>query len=277
MVARFIGAITRGILVALLVALPSLILPDYTMRSGEIVALLAMLAAILTIAEYSSSFPSFVEFRDSPPINRLRFICLALTLLSLSLAAKHPIEPTNLTTLFAGLGALLGSALDFPYSPVRLVLLALPQGLPMAAVEMARAAAGVAYVIALVTIGAFMFTVRFLNWPVSNGPFNVWTNLPLFDPTTGGDVIYRLQRDGRINVILGFLLPFIIPALAKLAADIINPAMLSHTHTLIWTIAAWAFLPASMMMRGVAMLKIADLIEEKRRKAYASTETMRTA
>lgn len=76
---------------------------------------------------------------------------------------------------------------------------------------------------------------------------------------------------------LGFLLPFAIPAFVKLAADIIDPAMLTQTHTLIWTISAWAFLPASMLMRGMAMQKIAELIEEKRRKAYASSDSMRTA
>lgn len=277
MVARIIGALLRGILVALLIALPSMLLPGYTTSSGEIVALLALLGAILTMTEYSSSFPSFVEFRDAPPINRMRFVCLTLILICLSLAAKHPYEPTNLTALFAGLGYLLGNLLDFPFSPVRLVLLALPQGVSVETVFMARAAAGVAYMIALLTVASFIITVRFLNWPIANGAFNVWTNLPLFDPTTGGDVVYRLQRDGRINVMLGFLLPFAIPAFVKLAADIIDPAMLTQTHTLIWTISAWAFLPASMLMRGMAMQKIAELIEEKRRKAYASSDSMRTA
>lgn len=262
---------------ALLIAMPSMLLPDYTTRSGEIVALLALLAAILTATEYSSHYPSFVEFRDAPPINRMRFICLSLIILCLSLAAKHQFEPTNLSALFAGLGHLLGNLMDFPYSPVRLVLLSLPQDLPPDTIALARASAGVAYVIALITVFSFTLTVRVLNWPVSNGAFNVWTNLPLFDPTTGGDVVYRLHRDGRINVMLGFLLPFAIPAFAKLAADILNPAMLIQTHTMIWTIAAWAFLPASMLMRGMAMLKIADLIEEKRRKAYANSESMRTA
>lgn len=277
MVARIIGAIARGILVALLIAMPSLVLPDYTTSSGEMIALLALLAAILTTSEYSSHFPSFVEFRDAPPINRMRFICLALILMCLSLAAKHPYESTNLTALFSGFGHLIGNLLDFPFSPVRLVLLALPQGLPPETIALARAAAGVAYVIALGTVFSFLITVRFLNWPIANGSFNVWTNLPLFDPTTGGDVVHRLQRDGRINVMLGFLLPFAIPAFAKLAADIIQPTMLTQTHTMIWTISAWAFLPASMLMRGMAMLRIGDLIEEKRRKAYANTEAMRTA
>jgi len=47
---------------------------------------------------------------------------------------------------------------------------------------------------------------------------------------------------------------------------------LQHPQTLIWTLAAWAFLPASIIMRGIAMGKIADMIEEKRKRAYADAE-----
>ena len=35
---------------------------------------------------------------------------------------------------------------------------------------------------------------------------------------------------------------------------------------------AWAFLPASMIMRGIAMGRIAELIEEKRNRAYSEAE-----
>ena len=63
----------------------------------------------------------------------------------------------------------------------------------------------------------------------------------------------------------------------KLASDFINPVSLTDPQTLIWTISAWAFLPASMVMRGVAMARIAELIEEKRRRVYANAEAMQTA
>lgn len=277
MVTRIMGALMRGVLVALLIALPSILLPGYTIRSGEFVALMALLAALLTVAEYSSSFPSFVEFRDAPPINRMRFISLFLIILCLSLMTKHVYEPSNFTALFVGLGFLLGNAMDFAYSPVRLVVLVLPQNLPIETVQMARMAAGISYVMAMVTVLSFTLTIRVRNWPIGNGAFNVWVNLPLFDPTTGGDVVHRLLRDGRINVVLGFLLPFAIPAFVKLAADIINPMLITAPHTMIWTIGAWAFLPASILMRGMAMLRIADLIQEKRRKAYANSEVLQTA
>lgn len=272
MFARIAGAILRAVLVAVVVAIPSLLLPGASSGAPEIVTLLALLAALLTFAEYNSNYPSIVEFRGAPPLNRIRFAALTAMILTLTLIAKHPVAPTNLTALFAGLGRLIGGLTDFPYSPVRLAALMLPASAPVALLDAVRVAAGTCYLIALVAVAGFLFAVRVLGWPTMNGSFNVWINLPLFDPTAGGDVVHRLQRDGQINVVLGVLLPFAIPALVKLASDLIQPMALADPQTLIWTMSAWAFLPASMVMRGVAMLRIAALIEEKRRRAYTEGE-----
>ncbi|WP_109465288.1 hypothetical protein [Albibacillus kandeliae] len=277
MFARVTGAAMRGILVALMVATPSLLLPSYTSESPEMIALLAILAAVLTFAEYNTAFPSFIEFRDAPPLNRLRFVALFSMFLVLSLIALHRYEPSALTTLAAGLGGMIGYYTDFPYSPVHLVILMLPEDASVQLVDNVRIAAGVSYVIALLAILAFLFSLKVMGWPTHRGPFNVWVNLPLFDPTTGGDVVVRMQRDGKVNIIVGFLLPFIVPAVVKLAADYVNPIKLDDPQTLIWAISAWAFLPASMVMRGVAMARIAELIEEKRRRVYANAEAAQTA
>lgn len=262
---------------ALVVAIPSLLLPAVSSAAPEIVTLLALLAALLTFAEYNSTYPSIVEFRCAPPLNRLRYAAVLAMVLALALIAKNRVEPTNLTALVAGLGGLIGDWSDFPYSPVRLVVLMLPRNAAAETVEAVRIAAGVTYVIALLTVAAFLFAVRVLGWPVANGSFNVWTNLPLFDPTAGGDVVHRLQRDGQVNIVLGFLLPFAIPALIKAGSQLIRPLSLDDPLTLIWIISAWAFLPASMVMRGVAMLRIAELIAHKRRRAYADAEAAQTA
>jgi hypothetical protein len=114
--------------------------------------------------------------------------------------------------------------------------------------------------------------VRLLDWPIRHGAFNFWVNLPLFDPTAGGDVLYRLKRDSHVNVALGFLLPFVIPAILQMASSLAVPLSMDDPQSLIWMMSAWAFLPASLIMRGVALMRIADLIEEKRRRAYAQAE-----
>lgn len=266
------GAALRGLLVALLITTPALMLPGVEADSSQITVLVALLAAFLTFVEYNSTLPSIVEFRDAPPFNRLRYIALFFTVLVLSAIIKGQTEPTSMTGALTSIGTIIGNAIDFPFSPVRLVVLMLPENSNPELVRSVRTSAGLAYLVSLCAMTAFLILVRVLNWPSRQGAFNVWVNLPLFDPTGGGDVLYRLQRDARINITLGFLLPFIIPAVVKAAADLIDPITLSNPQTLIWTMSAWAFLPASMIMRGIAMGKIADMIEEKRRRAYANAE-----
>ncbi len=264
------GAAARGLLVALLIVIPALLVPGVASDATQITVLVALLAAFMTFVEYNSNFPSIVEFREAPPFNRLRFIALFTTVLVLSLILRGQTEPTLLTNALTSIGTILGNAIDFPYSPVRLVVLMLPENADPALVSSVRTAAGISYLVSLVAMTAFLVLVRVLGWPARQGAFNVWINLPLFDPTAGGDVLTRLQRDARINVTLGFLLPFIIPAVVKLAADLIDPISLDNAQTLIWTLSAWAFLPASMIMRGIAMGRVAEMIEDKRRRAYAS-------
>lgn len=276
--ARITGAAFRGILVAMLFAMPTLILPAAATQSPEIILFIALLGSALAFSEYASHFPSFVEFRNAPPINRMRFAAAAATVGALSLLAAHPQAPTGLTALVQRLGSWLGGQLDFAYSPVQLTVLMMPPQVPEAVVLMVRDAAGLASAVVATAIVLFALVIRVGHWPVGSGAFNVWVNLPLFDPTTGGDVVQRLQRDGRVNIIGGVLLPFALPAAVKLASGLVDPGMLAAPHMLIWVISAWALVPASMIMRGMAMLRIAGLIAQKRRAACADPdEALQTA
>jgi hypothetical protein len=270
MLARISGAALRGLLVALLIATPALMLPDVAADSSQMVVLAALLAGFMTFVEYNSNAPSIVEFRDAPPFNRLRFLALFLTVYLLTAISKGKTDPTLVTQTLTSVGTLIGNSIDFPFSPVRMIVLMLPEDSDPEVVNSVRTAAGLAYLISLTAMTAFLILVRILGWPIRHGAFNVWINLPLFDPTAGGDVPQRLKRDARINIALGFLLPFFIPAVVKATADLVDPITLANPQTLIWTISAWAFLPASMIMRGIAMGRIAEMIEEKRRRAYAN-------
>ncbi|WP_299564597.1 hypothetical protein [uncultured Sulfitobacter sp.] len=267
-----ISAAARGLLVAILIMTPALMLPGLASDSTQIVLLAALLAAVLTFVEYNSVFPSIVEFRDAAPFNRLRFLALFFIVFLLSAILKGLTQPTVLTGAFTSIGTIVGNSIDFPFSPVRLMVLMLPDNASQQTIDFVRTAAGLSYVISLIAMTAFLVLVRVLNWPARGRAFNVWVNLPLFDPTAGGDVLDRLHRDARINIALGFLLPFLVPAVVKMAADLIDPITLQNPQTLIWTIAAWAFLPASIIMRGIAMGKIADMIHKKRRRAYADAD-----
>ncbi|MEP1354066.1 MAG: hypothetical protein ABJX32_04155 [Tateyamaria sp.] len=272
MIARLYGAAIRGLLMALMIAIPALIVPGMTADATQATVLIALLASFLTFVEYNSISPSIVEFRDAAPFNRLRFAALFATVFMLSMICKGQVDPTLTTKALTSVGTIVGNSIDFPYSPVRMVVLTLPAGTDYEVVEIVRTAAGLAYLASLSVMAAFLVLVRILGWPSRKGAFNVWVNLPMFDPTTGGDVLNRLNRDARINIAFGFLLPFAIPAVVKLAADLINPISLENPQTLIWTMSAWAFLPASMIMRGIALQRIAEMIRDQRKRAYATAE-----
>ncbi len=265
MIYRLVGAAVRAFLVVLLIATPSLILPGMSTDVSQIVTLVAIFGAGLTFFEYASTYPGLVEFRDAPPFNRIRFGSLFVTVILLSLIARGSIAPTALTSMVDGIGASVGRLIDFPYSPVRLVVLMLPPEASVRHVQLVRDSAGISYVISLVTLALYVVVQRLYRWPLQRGSFNVWINLPTFDPTAGGDVVERLERDARFNIALGFLLPFLTPAVIKSATALFGAVTLESPQTLIWTVAAWAFLPASLFMRGIAMGRIAALITEKRR------------
>jgi len=271
-VSQITGAFVRALLVLVLIATPSLMLPSVPSDTTQIVALVALFAAALTFFEYASTYPGLVEFRDAPPFNRVRFLSLFVTVLLLSTIVRGQTMPTTLTDFIEALGNRLGSVIDVPYSPVRLVVLMLPEDMSLRHLILVRTAAGLSYLISLTTLIVFVITMRVIGWPNRMGSFNVWINLPTFDPTTGGDVVERLERDARFNIALGFLLPFLIPAAVKVASIAFQPVTLESPQTLIWTMTAWAFLPASLLMRGIAMGRIAGMIAEKRRQNSLAAE-----
>jgi hypothetical protein len=268
---KLTGAAVRAVLVAVLVATPSLLLPTVSTDTSEIVVLFGLACALLTFVEYASTYPSLIEFRDAPPFNRIRFMSLFLTVFFLSVLARGAVLPNGLTMFMQAVGGIVGYALDFPYSPVRLVLLSLPDTATAMEIAQVRTASGMAYLIGLLAITFFYLILKLNDWPSHSGAFNVWINLPTFDPTAGGDVVDRLNRDARVNLALGFLLPFMIPAIGKAATELFGNAVVEEPQTMIWMVSLWAFLPLSLFMRGIAMSRVADMIVEMRRRA-APTE-----
>ena len=266
---RLPQAFARALFVVMLVVAPSAILPYDGQDSAQIVALLAIFGAVFTFVEYSAAAPSIIEFRDAPPFNRLRFATLFVTVACLSLIMRGDGDQDGVSRLVHVLGERIGNSADFPFSPVRLTILMMPQGTSPDVIDNIRMAAGISYLLSLTAITIFIVMLRLKRWPRRAGTFNVWINLPTFDPTAGGDVVARLHRDSQVNIILGFLLPFIIPAVIKLTSLVLQPISLDDPQTLIWVISAWAFLPSSLLMRGVALSRVAQMIHLQRKEAYA--------
>lgn len=273
MIDRIPGAIVRALLAMLVLAVPSLMLPRGMGDSDQVVAFLGFFAGVLIFVEYLAVYPGLIEFRDAPPYNRIRYVTLLLTVTILTAICVKTAHPSPFVLLAQSVGDVLGRVVDVPYSPVRLLTLMLPRDAMPDQIAVVRAAAGMAYLISLVMLAIFVLVLKLFGWPSSNGAFNVWVNLPTFDPTVGGDVVLRLERDARMNLSVGFLLPFVLPALMKVAADVVAPVGLTSPESIIWVVTAWAFLPASLFMRGIAMGRIADMIRDSRRRAREMEES----
>lgn len=278
MVKQIIGSAVRALLMAFLMAIPSLVVPGTSNDAAQMAALVALIAAVVTFAEYYSEYPTFLEFRNAPPFNRLRFLALFFCVLfaSLLIAAvtrDAGLPPTFLERLAQGSVAML----DFPFSPVRLMSIALSDLHTAFDVDLATRISSLLLLVTMIALFAFWVHARFIFWPIRKRAFNFWINLPLFDPTSGRDVLYRLKRDAHVNLALGFLLPFLIPALLKTWIWAFDASFLILPESLIWVLCAWAFLPLTLMMRGIALFRVASLIEEKRRRAYAQEDDLQIA
>ena len=89
--------------------------------------------------------------------------------------------------------------------------------------------------------------------------------------------------DGHVNVIYWQAPSILNPYLSSGTKDIeaaslvIEPVSFQSEQTLIWMMTVWALLPASILMRGIALMRVAELIEEKRRRVYAKAEGLQNA
>ena len=101
------------------------------------------------------------------------------------------------------------------------------------------------------------------------GGIATWIFLPSFGLTLVSGLLAMALNRGYQNA--GW-------AWVKLASGLVDPGMLAAPHVLIWVISAWALVPASMIMRGMAMLRISGLIAQKRRAAGRDADAaMQTA
>lgn len=265
------GALARALLVAALAIFPALVVPSTAPDLAQSMILLAVFAGGIVFAEYASEYPGLIEFRFAAPFNRTRFALMTVMIVLLSLMQREMVEPGMLGGLATAAAAACGQLLDFSLSPVRLLASALPDSAPALHLAMVRDGAALALVLAATTVAGFVTAIRLNAWPMGVGPFNVWINLPTFDPTAGNDVVQRLQRHARINIALGLVLPFLLPGAVLVSEVLVKPVTLLSPMGFVWGIMLWAFVPASLVMRGVAMARVARMIRASRRK-YADSE-----
>lgn len=86
-------------------------------------------------------------------------------MLLLSVIVRGQTQPTTLTMFIEAVGNKLGASIDVPYSPVRLVVLMLPEDMEAHHMMLVRTAAGISYVISLITLVIFILVMRLIGWP----------------------------------------------------------------------------------------------------------------
>ncbi len=264
------GALWRGFAVMAALAAPAVLVPQIGPETGQVLLLVGLFAGLVVTTEYLSRFPALIEFRFAPPYNRIRFGLGATVLLALALLQRAAVVEGGLSALVATLAASAGNILDFPGTPLRLLVMLLEPGADPAAITLVRNGAGLAALLVGLVVALFALAVRFGLWPARQGPLNVWINLPTFEPTAGEDVVVRLDRLAKANIALGLVMPAVVPGWLFAGAAFGFGIDLTAPVPFIFGIAAWAILPALMIMRGLAMGRVAQLIREGRRRHAAA-------
>lgn len=266
------GAVIRAVIILIVVSTPSLLIPGTSPETTQISTLVGLFAAFFTFTEYAGTYPGLIEFRDAPPFNRVRVISVFITLFALSIVASADSEMSTLALIIHAAGFVVGRALEFPYSPVSMVLDYVGQTSGEADRLRVLIMVGIASQVGLLTLAIFAILIRLHHWPHRDASFNVWVNLPTFDPTIGGDVVSRLIRDSRINILLGIMLPFLLPIMVRIGAKQLDVTVLNYPQTMVWAVTLWVFLPVTLFMRGLAMARIADMISARRKRLVARLE-----
>lgn len=265
MISRMAGAFVRGLLVLALVVAPSLLVPGASGETRLLVTVLGMFGALLTFAEYAAPAPGLIDFRDASPFNRLRFTAVALTLLLSAIAYRAPWDGNVAVQLLHAMGLMVGNALDFSYSPLRALYLLVPSDAGGDVAVLIRASVGLSLFVSVFVITSFLLLLKTNGWPSRDQAFNLWVNLPTFDPTAGRDVVARLRRLASVNFVLAAVLPISTPLLSGFGSALLDPAALYAPQTMIWIVALWAFVPTSCLMRAIALHRLASMIADKRR------------
>ena len=104
MFSQLLNALARAILVFTIVVFPALAAPSGPATDAFAVLLLATVAAVFVLLEYSGPAASFLEFRNAQPFNPLRFGAAALVTIAASLLiaapASAPLSTPSIFTLW---------------------------------------------------------------------------------------------------------------------------------------------------------------------------------
>ncbi|MGV6811380.1 MAG: hypothetical protein ACWA47_03970 [Brevirhabdus sp.] len=264
MIGQYVGALVRSILVMLLVVAPAVFVAPANPDEQLVLSVIAMFSAFFIFTEYASRAPSLISFRFAAPFNRHRFGLAAFGLIFAICSYQPDASRSTIAELIQSLGALVMHYVSVTGSPAEMMTRILPSGVDNETYFAFRNAIGAS------AIGVWLATLVFaahyslFYWPPRNRVFNLWINIPTFDPTSGAGVVSRLVARARVNLLLALLMPYLFPPLVHTALRVSGTSEPLSGMTLVWIAALWSILPANFLMRALASYRIAALIRAQR-------------
>jgi len=255
----FVGALIRALILAVIIAAPSFILPDIPNVARELTLIIAAIIAAFALFEYASKSPGFVDFRFAPPYNRFRVGILAGLAIGLSLLVRASITGN------ADILALADWSITYavtPNSPAEFALAKIAEFETSSSTQLLTRVFSAAFLISVSLTGVMSLLLWVFKWPFGRTTFNLWVNLPTFAPAEVSLTGRRLRRDGWLNIILAFALFYATPFAFSQAQNMLGPDLFGDSHSLVWVATIWAFLPALMFIRGTSLIKISRILSK---------------
>ncbi len=256
---QFFGALIRALILGVIIAAPSFILPDIPNVARELSMIIAGIIAAFALFEYASKTPGFVDFRFAPPYNRFRVGILAALAIGLSILVRASI--TGNTDILALADWTLPYTIT-PNSPVQFAVAKITDLQTASSAQLLTRVFSAAFAISVSLTILMSLLLWVFKWPFGRTTFNLWVNLPTFTPAEVSLTGRRLRRDGWFNVVLGIVLFYAVPFIFPLVQNKLGPDLFGNSHSLIWVASIWAFLPALMFIRGISLVKISRILSK---------------
>ena len=261
MLGRVSGAIFRSVIVAVIIGISFSWLTAESGYGASGGFLLAVSLSILILIEYASEYPSVVEFRYVPPYNRIRFIWLVCVIFFIGSLLSSSASETSGFIILKSLGELLANVLRSDLTHIGLIEYALPTHMAIEKLDVVQSSLALGLVGSLITVFLFYTVTRTSRWPFQDGRFNLWMNLPLLETSSPKHISHSLTRHGYLNIITGLCLLYIMTLVLFFGKSVGVNLLVINDVTLVWTLIAYCFLPLTALMRGIAMLRIVEVIE----------------
>lgn len=258
---RLIGAIFRAFLVVVVAAIPSLLLPSASQGAVEFALIIGGIIGIFTFFEYGSTAPGFVDFRYAPPYNRFRAFTIATQVIAVTLVCRA-VELGLSEAAIVDWARQAAQMLDFKFSPVSMgidAILTDSRFSDTSAILLVYSISA-SFVIGIGLTAIFALILWVFPWPKDRENFNLWANLPTFQPKDGSNIPRRLRRDAYFNIILGAALIYALPLLPTFGIDWLTVDIFENSQAMVWAATLWVFIATSLIARAFAMLKIARIL-----------------